>query len=502
MSSLKNLASQTIWYGLSSIAARFISYLQNPIITYLLADTKGQQAVGDFYIFFAGISLANIVFTYGMETAYFRFSANKEDQTGLFRTSFGTLLISTICLSILFVLFRNPLAELVHQEAHSEYIIWGVIVVALDTMSAIPFARLRHEGRPKKYAAIRVLGIVLNLILTVVVLYFSQQYVNHHPGAEFSLWFKSHSKGGLLLIPFMAQSAFTFLLLYAEWKDFKFDIDRDLLRRLWKYGSPMIIVGLGGMINETMDRFMLLDCYNGTEAQAKAAVAVYGANYKIAIFITLFIQAFKMSAEPFFFKQASEKNAPVTYAIVMKWFVITLCFAFLISALYLDIWKYMNPSTYWYGLKVVPILLAANVCLGIYYNLIVAFKITDNMRTVTYITLAGATITVLINLSLIPVYGMMACAWATFICYFVMMILAYFWGQKYFPVPYPVRRISSYLILIVIVYALNVLAGHFISSTLIQFIIASAFVIMFASFVFIKEKDSLIKLPILNRYFR
>jgi O-antigen/teichoic acid export membrane protein len=170
MSSLKNLASQTIWYGLSNIAARFIGYLQTPIITYLLPDSKGQQAYGDFSILYSGISIVNILFTYGMETAYFRFAANKENKNVLFRTSFSTLLISTVCLSILFILFRQPIANLLYQSAHPEYITWAIIIIAFDTLSAIPFAKLRQEGRPRKYAAVKVSGIFLNLILTVLVL--------------------------------------------------------------------------------------------------------------------------------------------------------------------------------------------------------------------------------------------------------------------------------------------------------------------------------------------
>jgi O-antigen/teichoic acid export membrane protein len=500
MSSLKNLASQTLWYGLSSIAARFIGYLQNPIITYLLADSKGQQAFGDFSVLFAGISLANILFTYGMETAYFRFAAQKEDQVRLFRTSFGSLLISTAVLSVLFILLRQPLARLVHQESHPEYITWAVLIIALDTLSAIPFARLRHEGRPKKYAAIRVSGILLNLLLTVGLLYFCQRYADHHPAAAFTKWYQSHSKGGLLLLPFIGQALFTFLLLFKEWGDFRLYIDRVLLKKMWRFGSPMIIVGLGGMINETMDRIMLLNLYAGTEAAAKEAVAIYNANYKISIFITLFIQAFKMSAEPFFFKQAAEKNAPVTYAIVMKWFVITLCIAFLISALFLDVWKYMNPKTYWSGLVVVPVLLCANICLGIYYNLVVAFKVTDNMRYGTYITLIGAAITLSLNVAFIPSYGMIACAWTTLACYLCMMLLAYFWGQKRFPVPYPVRTICSYLIIVLGLFAIQQLVRSFSASFPVSLLSGAVLLCGFIWFLFKSERSTMKSLPLIGKF--
>jgi O-antigen/teichoic acid export membrane protein len=500
MSSLKNLASQTIWYGLSNIAARFIGYLQTPIITYLLPDSKGQQAYGDFSILYAGISMANIVFTYGMETAYFRFSAEKENKEDLFRTSFSTILLSTLVLSTLFILFRQPIANILAQEAHPEYITWAVIIIAFDTLSAIPFAKLRQEGRPKKYAAVKVSGILLNLILTVTLLYAGQQYVDVNPNTELALWYKSHSKGGLLLLPNIAQSLLTFILLFSEWKNFKFGIDTELLHKLWRFGSPMIIIGLGGMINETMDRVMLNEFYNGTEAAAKAAVGVYGANYRIAIFISLFIQAFKMSAEPFFFKQAKEKNAADTYAIVMKWFVITLCIAFLFTALFLDFWKHLNPSSYWDGLKIVPLLLLANVFLGIYYNLIAALKISNNMDKITYITIIGAIITILINITFIPQYGMMACAWATLICYFLMMILAYGWGQMYYPIKYPRRRIATYLIVMLLSYAIHSLVIQDTDSVWAEWLSA---VILFFSFIFLifyLEKEQLKRLPFLGKF--
>lgn len=500
MSSLKNLASQTIWYGLSSIAAKFISYLQTPIITYLLPDSKGQQAYGDFTILYSGISLANIIFTYGMETAYFRFAAQKEDKARLFRTSFGALLSSTVLLSLLFIAFRMPIAQLIDQEAHPEYVTWAIIIIAFDTLSAIPFARLRQEGRPKKYAAVRVSGIVLNLILTVIFLYFSQQYADQHPSAAFSQWYASHSKGGLLLLPNVAGSALTFFLLYGEWKDFRWGVDPDLLRKLWKFGSPMIIVGLGGMINETMDRLMLLNLHSGTEAAAKIAVGIYGANYRIAIFITLFIQAFRMSAEPFFFKQAEEKNSPVTYALVMKWFVITLCLAFLFSSLYIDLWQYMNPASYRSGLKVVPILLAANVCLGIYYNLVVAFKVTDNMRKATYITLTGAAITLTVNFLFIPVYGMSACAWATFLCYFTMMVFAYFYGQRYFPVPYPIRGIGFYLVFAGLLFGIQQIWVHYVPGVLLHLLSGTALQLLFLAVLAHRERATLKKLPFAGKF--
>lgn len=500
MSSIKTLASQTIWYGLSNIAARFIGYLQTPIITYLLPDSKGQQAYGDFSILYSAISIANILFTYGMETAYFRYAALKEDKDKLFATSMSTLLLSTLILSLFFYSIRVPIAQLLNQEAHPEYITWAIVIIALDTLAAIPFARLRQEGRPRKYAAVKVSGILLNLILTIMLLYWGQEYAQAHAQSAWAAWYQNNSKGGLLLLPNIAQSALTFLLLYKEWTPFKFHIDKVILNKMWRYGSPMIIIGLGGMVNETMDRLMLMEYFNGTEAQAKVAVGIYGANYRIAIFISLFIQAFKMSAEPFFFNQAQEKNAPTTYATVMKWFVLTLCVAFLFTALFLDIWKYFIAPSYWQGLKVVPLLLWANVCLGIYYNLIAALKISDNMSKITLITLVGTALTLFININFIPQYGMMACAWATFICYFAMMLLAYFFGQKYFPIPYALADMAVYVFGALILFGINTLVHQYMSlSILYNLLLGISLFILFILLILKKEKLQLQKIPLLKK---
>lgn len=500
MSHLKKLASQTLWYGLSNIAARFIFFLQTPIVTYLLKDIRGQQAYGEFTVLYTGISILNILFTYGMETAYFRFAAQKEDPAKLFSTSFSTLSLSTLALSLLFIAFRQPIANFIEQPTHPEYVSWAVLIIAFDTLSAIPFARLRQESRPRKYAAIKISGIFLNLLLTVFFLYLSGLYIDAHPDSSYTHWYRSHSKSGLLLLPNVAQSVLTFLLLFAEWKDFRPAIDRPLLKRLWKFGSPMIIIGLAGMVNETLDRMMLLKLFPGSPEEAKVQVAIYGACYRISIFVTLFTQAFRMSAEPFFFSHAQEKNAPETYALVMKWFVITLCIAFLFTALYIDIWQFIIPASYRSGMAVVPILLVANVFLGIYYNLSAIFKITDNMRQATLITLSAAAVTLFINFRFIPEYGMMACAWATLSCYGFMMIAGYIRSQKLMKVPYPLPGMGLYLGLSAVLYILH-RAGHsYVGSYALRLVYDTVFMGSFLLLLFVRERHTLSGLPIIGKY--
>jgi O-antigen/teichoic acid export membrane protein len=502
MASLKSLAGQTLWYGLSTIAARFLGYLQTPIITYLLVNQQGREAYGDFSLLYSGISLVNILFTYGMETAFFRFASAGEDKQKLFRTSFGSLLFSTVVLSTIFILFRQPIANYLDLDRHPEYITWCILVIAFDALSTIPFARLRQQGRPKKYAAIRIFSIIVNLLLVIFFIYYSQKFATRHPNSDFTIWYNSHSKAGLLILANLAQSFVTFLLLFNEWRDFRLPVDKELWRKLWRYGSPMIITGLGGMINETMDRMMLLKLNSHAVGFAKSEVGIYSANYKIAIFITLFIQAFRMGAEPFFFNQSADKNAPKTYARVMKWFVITLCLAFLFSALYLDVWQYMVGVDYRSGLPVVPILLAANVCLGIYYNLSVWYKITDNMRKGTIITLIGAAITLAINFAFIPRFGMYACAWATFACYFTMMLVSYLWGQKYFPVPYARKKLVSYLVTMLLLFAAQKGITQLTHSVPLHIASGTVLLLAFVALVISVEKEEIRKMPFVGKYIR
>jgi O-antigen/teichoic acid export membrane protein len=500
--SIKKLAGQTIWYGLSNIAAKFLNQLLTPIITYVLNNPSGMVDYGNFSIIYSSIAFINVIYTYGMETAYFRFSANKENnQQTLFQTAFSSLLISSVIFSAILIFYRQELSGLIGLGGHSEYITWAVLVIAVDTMAAIPFARLRQEGRPRKYAFVRLAGIVANIVLTV---YFLAYYPSHRggPDSAFERWYAANTNVGFLILANLAQAIVTFLLLASEWKEFRFKFDAVLWRKVAVYSAPMVIVGLGGMVNETFDRIMLGELLPGTDAVKKIAVAIYAANYKLAIFITLFIQAFRMSAEPFFFSQAADKNAPRTYARVMKWFVIVLCIAFLFTGLYIDVWRYFIHKSYWAGLGVVPILLGANVCLGIYYNLSVWYKITDKMYWGMIITLIGAAVTLYLNFTFIPAYGMYACAWATFAAYASMMVVSYCVGQKYFPVPYNVRKLIAYLGVMMFLYCMQQGVIYMTDILVIRLITASILMFLFFLLVGKAEKKELAGMPVIGKWVR
>jgi len=447
LSNIKKLAGETMWYGLSSIAARFLNYLLTPYLTYKLS----KAGYGEMSIIYAFIPFMNIIFTYGMETAYFRF-VNKNDKKIVYSTISISILISTVLLSLLLILFHHPLATLLTIQEHSDYLYCAIIIIALDALTTIPFAKLRQDGRPIKFAVIRIISILINIAFTYFFLSICPAWLKENPNHWCSKFYNADWAVGYVLVANIIQSAITLLLLSKEFFAFEWKFDNKLWKDIMLYSMPLIIAGFAGMINETFDRIMLgwWAPVNSAEA-AKAEVGIYAACYKLAILITLSVQAFRMGAEPFFFKQAKEKNAPETYARVMKFFVITLCFMFLAVVLYLDIWKHFiqNP-TMWVGLKVVPVLLLANMFLGIYYNLSIWYKLGDKTIAGAYITVIGAAITLFINYFFIPYYSYMSCAYATFACYGSMMLVSYLWGQKEYPIPYAWKKLLAYIVVVVL----------------------------------------------------
>ncbi|MFT4063026.1 MAG: polysaccharide biosynthesis C-terminal domain-containing protein [Edaphocola sp.] len=510
MAAIKQLAGQTLWYGVSNIGARLLNYALTPLLTHLMDDPSGLKDYGNYSLIYSWIAVMNIIFTYGFETGFFRFSnkpgTNRRD---LFDSTFGSLIISTIGLVVVLAFFRVPINNFLALGHQPRYIVWCLLLIAFDTLSAIPFARLRQENKPRKYAFIKLSGIVVNIALTVFFLVYMPRINAAHPNGWLATFAKNNNRVGLLIMANLLQNIFVFLMLAGEWKHFRPKINTALWKQIFAYSAPMIVIGLAGMVNEVMDRQMLAHFLPLTDAESKRLVGVYSANYKLAIFITLFIQAFKMAAEPFFFNQAADRNAPQLYARVMKWFVITLCVAFLFSALYLDVWQYFIGSNYRWARGIVPVLLLANVCLGIYYNLSVWYKITDRMRMGLYITLFGALITLVGNYFFIPAWGIYASAWTTLVCYAGMTVATYFVGRKYFPVPYPVKKILSYLTMVLLLFALKCgidwLTKGMASTGLqigIRFTAASGLMLLFVLLVVKVEKSELQKMPVIGKYVR
>ncbi|MDP1812520.1 MAG: oligosaccharide flippase family protein [Sediminibacterium sp.] len=499
MSGIKKLAGQTIWYGVSSIAARFINYLLTPYLTFKFTESQ----YGEMSIVYAFIPFMNVVFTYGMETTFFRF-ANQGDKKKVYNTTSLSLIFSTVVLTVLLIMLQRPLSELLQVTAHPEYLSLSAALIALDALCIIPFAKLRQDGRPVKFALIKVGGILINIISIYFFLSICPRLLAQDPSHWIGRYYDPGWVVGYVLLANVIQNAITLLLLSKEMLGFEWKLDGALWKEMMKYGIPLIIAGFAGMINETFDRIMLgwWAPVSSVDA-AKAEVGIYAACYKLSILVTLAVQAFRMGAEPFFFKQAQQENAPKIYARVMKFFVITLCFMFLMVAMYLDVWKLFirNPKM-WVGLKVVPILLLANMFLGIYYNLSVWYKLGNKTIAGAYITLMGAAITLLINWLFIPYFSYMACAWATFACYGTMMVVSYVWGQKEFRIPYATKKLVAYMVMVVLLFLVHKTAIYFFMAQWFSISFATLLLTFFSWFIFVIEKKEFQKFTFTGKYIK
>ena len=504
MSSIKKLAGQTVWYGLSSIAARFLFYLLTPYFTNKLSVA----GYGDMSILYAAIPFLNVIFTYGIETAFFRFATKDEYKKDIYSTATISILCSTFLLTSILIFFRSSIAHLLRLDNHPEFITYSAIIIALDTLATLPFAKLRLDQRPRKYALIRLSTIILQIVIIYFLVSVCPRIAVKNPYGFIATFYKPNYGVGYIIIANLCASLFALVLLHKEFFSFEFKFNRKVWIVMIIYSMPLIIAGFGGMINETFDRIMLswLAPVNNVEA-AKDQVAIYSACYKLSILITLFIQAFRMGAEPFFFKQAEGANPQKVYARVMKFFVITITIMFLVVAMYIDLWKYFlstDPAKlkiYWTGLKVVPILLLANMFLGIYYNLSIWYKLTHKTIAGAYITLIGAAITLVINFIFIPYFGYMACAWATFFCYGSMMVISFLWGQKDYRIPYAWKKLSAYIIIVVLLYFLHEAIIYFVNGTAVNFISASLLLIIYVWFILFIEKKEFQRLPVIGKYF-
>lgn len=487
MSSIKKLAGQTLWYGLSNVAGRFLNYLLTFLHVYLFKSDE----YGDVSVFYANTALLSILFTYGMETAYFRFAQVKERERSVYDTGFISLLISSLLFSLILIITRQPIADLMRISDHPEWITWMACILAADTLAALPFAVLRQQNRPRKYALIKLANIILTIGLQV---FFFWVYPD---------WFNEKPDIGFVFLSNLIASLLTLVFLWKELTQINWRFKRLLWKQMMIYSMPLIIVGFGGMVNETIDRQLLLHFWEGSLQDAKSAIGIYSANYKLAILIVLFIQAFRMGAEPFFFQQSTTDNAPRTYARVMKFFVIACCACFLFIVLFLDLWKELITTKhpeYGAGIMVVPILALSKVFLGVYYNLSIWYKITDRNLYGAWITIIGALITVAINIALIPVIGYFGSAIATLVCYGFMMIASYRLGQKFYPVPYAWKKLTAYVVICVLLFGLHQMVRYFSPSIWITHITAILFLGGFILFILKIERKEFEKFPVIGKW--
>jgi len=454
MSIAKKLVGQTAAYGLSSIVGRALNYLLVPIYT----DVFLPEAYGVVSYLYAFVAFFNILYTYGMETAFFRFAHKPgADKPRLYKQVLSLVLCSSILFSGILILASGNIAAYIGYPEQQAYIVWLALVLAIDAVVAIPFAWLRLQNKALKFASIKLANILLTVGANLFFLVLCRQiyqgaYLQELRPLVNQIYNPELGIGYIFLINLVA-NALLIPMLWKEFRLFRFELHLEQLRPMLMYAYPLLFMGLAGMVNEVIDRILLEEWLPESfypDMSNMAAVGVYSACYKLSIFMTLAIQAFRYAAEPFFFAQAGEKNSPQSFALVMKWFVIACAFIFLfVSANLEDFALLLRNPAYRQGIMVVPVLLLANLFLGMYYNLSVWFKLTDKTYFGTYISFGGAALTILLNLLLIPLWGYMGAAVATFICYFSMALGSYLLGNRHYPVPYPTKTIAAYILLAV-----------------------------------------------------
>ena len=480
MAGLKSLAKETAIYGVSSIVGRFLNYLLVPVYTIALpASSGGYGVVTNIY---AWVALMLVLLTCGMETGFFRF-ANKgqDDPMRVYSTTLLSVSIGSVVFVVLGLLFLEPIAGWLEYGEHPWYIGMMMIVVAMDAIQSIPFAYLRYKKRPIKFAALKLLFIFLNIALNLF----------------YYVVLKGNDVGYAFLFNLICTSV-VMLCMIPELRGFTYVLDRELLKRMLRYSLPLVILGVAGILNQVADKIIFPFVYPD-EAEATIQLGIYGAASKIAMIMAMFTQAFRFAYEPFVFGKSKEKDSREMYAQAMKFFIIFTLLAFLAVMFYLDILRHIIGRDYWDGLRVVPIVMAAEIFMGIYFNLSFWYKLIDETRWGAYFSLTGCTILILMNIFLIPKYGYIACAWAGFTGYGVAMLLSYFVGQKKYPIQYDLKAIGMYVLLAAVLY----LAAEYvpIDNIYLRMAYRTVLLILFIAYV-VKRDLPLNQIPILNRIIR
>jgi len=441
MSLIKKLAGETALYGLSSIVGRLLNMmLLVPLHTRLLKSTSDYGAVTDLY---ATSAFLMVFFSYRMESAFFRFGTPAEDRDKVYSTGIRSLLTSTAFISAILLFFAQPIADALHYPNHPEYVRWFALILAFDCLAELPFARLRLEQRPRRFVFVRLCNIAVNISMNLFWLVFCPWAADCGVDWVHTVWQPGQGVAYIFLSNLIA-SGITLLLLSPQFRAIRAGFDWVLWKKMLVYAAPLIIVGLAGIVDEMFSRAMLKYLLPGTPEENLSQVGIFGANYKLAALITLFTQAYRYAAEPFFFRHAQDKDALRTQAEVTKWFTIAGAAGMLGILLFLDLVKHFIGAKYHAGLHVVPILLCANLLLGVYYNFSVWYRLKDRTGLGAWISIGGAVITIVFNLLLIPYFGYYGAAWVTLACYAFMSWATWHTGQKHYPVPYDLGRMALY----------------------------------------------------------
>lgn len=491
MANLKSLAKDTAIYGLSSIIGRFLNYLLTPLYTYKIASSSGDYGiVTNLYAYTA---LLLVILTYGMETTFFRY-ANRSDENP--DKVYSTILTSVLITSLLFfglvLLFINPISSALGYASHPSYVWAMAATVALDAFQCIPFAYLRYKKRPLKFAALKLLFIGLNISLNLI-------YFVVLPALGLNPWgiYDDGLDVGFVFYINLACTGLITLFFYKELKGFRYGFDGKLLRRMLGYSWPILVLGIAGILNQSGSQIIFPFIYG---EGSSVPLGIYGASVKIAMIMAMITQAFRYAYEPFVFGSSAEKDSKETYARAMKYFIIFTLLAFLCVIGFLDLLKYIIGPGYWEGLKVVPIVMAAEIMMGIYFNLSFWYKLTDQTLWGAVFSGAGCLVLFAVNIIFIPKAGYMACAWAGFAGYATAMLLSYFVGQKKYPIDYPLKDIGIYVTAAAVLCAGMVLANKFLGT--VPALAVNAVLVLAFCVLIVRRDFPLSAVPVIGKYFR
>lgn len=496
MANLKSLAKDTAIYGLSSIAARFIGYLLVPIETAKFNAAGGQYGI--ITNIYAYIALLIIILTYGMETTFFRFMNRPgEDPKKVYPTTLHTVGFTSLLFVVLLALFIHPVASAIGYPDHPEYLMIMGVCVAIDAFTAIPFAYLRYAHRPIKFALLKMVSIAVNIVgVSLYLIVLPAMHVNLFGiyDANFDLevvwvfWIE------------LSGSVLTLLLLGKELKAMGNPFDKATCKRMLRYSWPLLVMGLAGQLNQCASQIIFPYVFDGNAHDARVQLGIYGACIKIATIMVMITQAFRYAYEPFVFGQSKEKNNKETYARVMKFYIIFTLLAFLCVVAYMDIIRYIIGRSYWEGLEIVPIVMAAEIMFGVFFNLSFWYKLIDKTIWGAWFSGIGAVVLIAFDIIFIPRFSYWACAWAGFASYAVSMVLSYFFGQKYYPIAYPLKSISTYTLLAVVLFVGMTSSNRYLP--MLPALLVNT-LLLIADVAFIVKKDlPLSSLPVIGKKFR
>ena len=493
---MKRLAKDTAVYGLSSIIGRMLNWLLVPMYSRVLAGTGEFGVMTNLY---GWTALLLVFLTYGMETGFFRY-INKKDVHNPMQV-YSTTLISIGFTSLLFVvlglMFLIPVSNGLGYNEHPEYVGMLIVIVAMDAFSAIPFAYLRYENRPIKFATVKLLIIFLNIGLNIFLLVLCPWLHTHYP--QSISWFYIPDYGvGYVFVANLIGSALCLLLLAKELSGFKYTFDGALLKQMLRYSLPILILGLAGVFNQTADKILFPFLFSD-KVYASEQLGIYGACFKIAVIMVMFTQAFRFAYEPFIFARNKNEDNTRSYAEAMKYFIIFSLVIFLGVMFYMDILKYFVAPAYYPGLKVVPIVMLGELFFGIYFNLSLWYKLSDKTQWGAYFSTIGCVATVSIIVFFAPKYGFMACAWASFACNLLMMVMSYVVGQKKFPIKYDMKSAFIYFVVAGILYAFAMLPT--IESEVLRLLYRTVWLLIFLGFI-VRRDLPLRELPYIGRFIK